>query len=69
MHGEHETSQCGCPCHMMMGIFVVLLGLTFLLGNVGVLTQYLVGILWPSIVILAGLKKMFAGKCKCCAKS
>ncbi len=64
-----EQHKCGCPCHMMMGIFVILFGLTFLLGALGVISDHLVSIIWPCFVILAGLKKLAAGKCKCCTKS
>lgn len=67
-----ETScgtSCKCPCHKALGILLALIGLTFLLGNLGVLGARLVGILWPTFLTLAGLKIATGGMCKCCAKS
>ena len=66
---ETEEKKCPCPCHHVMGIFIVLFGLMFLLGALGVLSERTVGIIWPVLVILAGLKKVFSGFCKCCDRS
>lgn len=64
-----EKTECkGCPCHRMTGVFIVLFGLTFLLGALGYLSASTVNIIWPSFVILAGLKAMAKGMCKCCDK-
>lgn len=62
-----EKAGCNnCPCHKMLGVFIVLFGLTFLLGTLEVISQKTVNIVWPIFVILAGLKKMTKGLCKCC---
>ena len=61
--------KCSCPCHKMMGMFVVLFGLVFLLRTLDVLSPKMAGIAWPVIIILAGLKSMFGGMCKCCDKA
>ena len=61
-------SKCGCPCHSAMGVFVILFGLTFLLQNLNVISESTAHVVWPSIIILAGLKKTFKGLCKCCHK-
>ncbi|MBI2888458.1 MAG: hypothetical protein HYY10_00880 [Candidatus Liptonbacteria bacterium] len=50
----------------MFPILVVLFGLTFLLGNLNILTQQFVSIAWPVIICLAGLMKLTGGGCKCC---
>ena len=50
----------------MIGVLVVLFGLTFLLGAFQVLSSNTVAIVWPILVILAGLKTIFRGMCKCC---
>lgn len=60
-------SGCKCPHHKMMPLLVVLFGVLFLLHNWGMFSDGFVAIAWPSIVILAGLKKMFSGMCKCCS--
>lgn len=59
-------SSCGCPCHKAMGGLVIAFGLVFLLRALGVLSDHIAGIVWPVIIILAGLNKMTAGMCKCC---
>ncbi|MBI4142500.1 hypothetical protein HY480_01335 [Candidatus Uhrbacteria bacterium] len=57
---------CKCPHHKMFPLFVFLIGLTFLLGNLGTLNAQTVGIVWPILLGLIGLQKLFSGRCKCC---
>jgi hypothetical protein len=69
-----ETSQasqgkCSCPCHKMVGLFIALIGLIFLLGAFGVISQRVVGVTWPILVILIGVQKICGSKCKCCANA
>ena len=66
---KKNGEMCGCGCHKMMGIYVILFGVVFLLGALDMLSRHTVDIAWPSIVILAGLTKMCSHLCKCCAKS
>jgi len=61
-----EGKTCGCPHHKVGPVIVVLFGLTFLLGNLNVLTQQFVNIAWPILVLIGGLTKLGGGKCKCC---
>jgi len=51
----------------MLGILTALIGVTFLLGHFSVISQDMVSVIWPVIVILIGLKKSCKGMCKCCA--
>ncbi len=70
-HGEghHMKSSCGCPCHKMNGILIVLIGATVLAGNMEWVDAHMVGRIWPVLLILLGLKKaMGKGKCNCCRK-
>jgi hypothetical protein len=50
----------------MTGVFIFLIGLTFLLGAVDVLSAKVVSITWPIFLMLGGLKKSI--RCKCCDK-
>ena len=59
-------NKCGCPHHKIIPALVVLFGLLFLLQAVNVVSPELVAIVWPIIVLLAGLMKMAKGACKCC---
>jgi hypothetical protein len=63
---EGMKNTCGCKCHKLFPVLIVLFGLTFLLGALNVLTVSAVSIIWPILVILAGLKKMMGKSCKCC---
>ena len=58
---------CRCPHHKVIPGLIVLFGLTFLLGATGVLSSYAVSIIWPILIVLGGLMKLFKGACKCCA--
>jgi hypothetical protein len=51
-----------------MPLLVVVFGLVFLLGALGKMSMETVNVVWPVIVIIAGLKKMAMGMgmCKCC---
>ena len=70
MDESPQKPKCGCPCHMMTGIFVALIGLTFLLGALNVLGQRIVSIAWPIGLILIGLQNSIGkGRCKCCEKA
>ena len=62
---EGKGKVCGCMHHMVLPTLVVLIGLDFLLGALGVLTMGFVMISWPIIVIIAGIK-MFV-RCDCCS--
>lgn len=57
---------CGCCHHKVMPVLVTLFGVVFLLGAFEVLAADVVGIIWPIIVIVGGLSKLFGGSCKCC---
>ena len=65
---ENMKNMCACSHHKVMPILVILFGLTFLLGALGILTSGFVNIAWPVIVIAGGLMKWISksGMCKCC---
>jgi len=68
MDMEQAGPKCQCPHHKITPIFVVLFGLVFLLGTLDVLAARTVSIVWPIIVILVGLQKMFGSRCTCCSR-
>ena len=61
-----QGAKCPCPHHKMVPIFIILIGLTFLLNAFNVLTAYATSIIWPVLLIVIGLQKIFERKCKCC---
>ncbi|MEK7503668.1 MAG: DUF5668 domain-containing protein [Patescibacteria group bacterium] len=52
--------------HKVMPMLIVLLGLTFLSKELGIVSAGTANVIWPVIVILAGLKKLMGNVCKCC---
>jgi len=69
-----ETSQasgkkCSCPCHKMVGLFIALIGLTFLLGAFNVFSPRFVEVTWPILLVLIGIKLTATGSCKGCDKA
>lgn len=61
--------KCGCPCHKVPGLFIVLIGVAILLSALGVVSGKTGGITVGVLVILFGLNKMCSGMCKCCSQS
>ena len=63
---EEGKNVCKCSHHKMVPGLIVVFGLVFLLGALGVLSSNAVSIAWPIVVIAAGAMKMMEGMCKCC---
>lgn len=65
---NNMQNMCKCPHHRVTAVLVILFGLTFLLGAWGTLSWDSVGVIWPVLVIIAGLMKFTekSGMCKCC---
>ena len=68
MDMNKDMNSCGCMHHKTVPLFITLFGIMFLLGNLNVITPQTVSIVWPSLLILGGLMKMFSGMCKCCKR-
>ena len=64
-----SNGKCCCMCHSAKAVLVILFGLTFLLGALGVISSGLVDVVWPVLVILGGLKLLGKSFCKCCSGS
>lgn len=65
--GGHK--MCPCPHHKMMPLFISLIGLTFLAKALGWLGATTADIVWPLLLVLMGLQKMFGHLCGCCKKA
>jgi len=55
---------CKCAHHKTVPVCIILIGLTFLLFQLNILTAAAAGIIWPVLLIVVGAAKMM--KCKCC---
>lgn len=69
--GKMNLGMCSCPCHkgkkFGKGLFLVLLGLVFLLNNMGRLSDKATAFLWPLLVLLLGVGLIMKACCKCCS--
>ncbi|KND50405.1 MAG: hypothetical protein AB202_01990 [Parcubacteria bacterium C7867-007] len=65
MNHLNTTSACRCPHHLVQPILIILFGGSFLAGNMGYLGADIIRIVWPTLIILIGVAKLFAGSCKC----
>lgn len=64
---EGEVKKCcACPHHKAIPVFIVGIGLLFLLKAIDVLDEQVLNIGWPLLVIAAGVTKLSKSMCKCC---
>ena len=63
-----DGACCKCPHHLLVPIFILLIGVAFLLQALNVLSASFVAITWPILLILIGLQKIVGSACKCCVK-
>ncbi len=63
---NNVSGTCGCKHHKIVPAAVIVFGIVFLLGYLSVLSWGAVNIIWPILVIIAGIMKLTKGKCKCC---
>ncbi len=68
MSGEccSKDGSCGCMCHKMLSVLVILFGLVFFLDAMAMIPHATAHMIWPLIIIVAGVTKYFKGSCKCC---
>lgn len=64
---QEGMKSCPCPHHKVVPFLIVLIGLTFLLRALDVLSVSFVSVAWPILLILIGLNKLARGMCKCCS--
>ncbi|HEY4507622.1 MAG TPA: DUF5668 domain-containing protein [Candidatus Paceibacterota bacterium] len=66
---DPQGNTCPCKCHKVGPILIIVFGVVFLLGTLNIITEYAVMLIWPIIVIVAGVKKLVGQKCGCCSAS
>jgi hypothetical protein len=68
MNHMNTAGHCKCPHHKVGAVLIVLFGLTFLLGTMGVLSGMFVAYAWPVLIIIFGLTRLMGGSCSCYTK-
>jgi len=58
--------MCKCGHHKIVPICIILIGLAFLAGELGVLAPDVVAASWPILLVVIGGIKLFGPGCKCC---
>ncbi len=64
---EH-SGVCSCHHHKIVPLMIVLIGLAFLLRALDIVDGDVIAIVWPILLIIAGLGKLSGRKCACCGK-
>jgi hypothetical protein len=64
MHAD-QSKSCACPHHFIIPFLVFVVGIVFLLNNLGYLPNNSFSIIWPSLIALAGVQLMISRRCKC----
>lgn len=62
----HGDRNCVCPHHKAIPVFIILIGLAFLLQGWDLLSESTVAIVWPVLLIAIGGTQLFKRVCKCC---
>lgn len=65
---DNNAVKCACPHHSVVPVFIALLGLVLLGHAVGLITDGFNAVVWPAIILVIGLVKMFSRGCKCCSR-
>ncbi len=60
--------KCRCMHHKMVPVYLILLGLLFLLTALDVISSDVTNIVWPIFIILIGLQKLLQNRCNCCSR-
>lgn len=67
-----DQAQTGlkCPCthHKMVPVYLIVLGLLFLLTALDVISSDVTDVIWPVLLILIGLQKLLQSRCNCCGR-
>jgi len=63
---DPQGKTCKCSHHMIKPVLLLIFGIDFFLGAIGVLTNGFVQITWPIIIIIIAIMMMTGKNCKCC---
>lgn len=69
MNHMNNAEHCKCSHHKVGAILIIVIGLTFLLGVMNVLSPMVVAYAWPILVIVFGVTRLMGGSCKCYMRS
>ncbi len=64
--GMHYGMKCGCKHHKVVPLMITVIALDFILGRLGTFSMDTVSTIWPIALLIIGLTKLTAHKCKCC---
>ncbi len=69
MNHMNTTGHCRCPHHKSGALIIILFGLTFLLGTMGIVSGMFVSYTWPLLLIVFGVTRLIGGSCRCYTKA
>ena len=61
-------NSCKCKHHKVIPFLMVVFGVSFFMGFLGITSWDAVNLIWPVLVIIAGIIKFgdMSGMCHCC---
>lgn len=67
-HGDMCGGGCGCRCvhHMVKGTLIFIAGGSIAAAGLGYINADAATVIIGGVIAVFGLKKIFAGMCKCC---
>jgi hypothetical protein len=57
---------CNCSHHKAIPVFIILIAITFLCGQWGIIAPETVDVVWPVLLGAIGVTKLMRRACKCC---
>jgi hypothetical protein len=63
---DKADPRCSCLHHQVAPAALVLIGLAFLGNALGWLSDTLLTLSWPTLLVIAGLAKLTGPRCRCC---
>lgn len=68
MGDNMSCNACACMHHKMVPLLIALIGINFILVNMGIYDEMMSSYIWPVLLTLIGVMKLTGGSCKCCSK-
>ncbi len=65
---DKADPRCSCFHHQIAPAAIVLIGLLFVANALQVLSDGILALSWPALLVIAGLAKLMGPSCKCCKR-
>lgn len=66
LYMDKANPSCRCLHHLVAPAAIVLIGLDFLANALGLVSDSLLSLTWPALLVVAGVMKLAGQGCRCC---